>query len=207
MQFLWHYLVLGVGAATGDPAKAAGMAMAAGTAGYNFTNYYGDKAAKGIGEIGGKAWESGRVGFWGEDYKKIEQHKFDKEFMKDPETINALTKSLGSREAAMEAIADGRVQKVLNNNITDKTMAAKTLKLAQKYRKNKDHQYDNLSKMSDDQLLARAITMAKSARDLNPAVFVTMSDEQNKFREVMRQRGYSNGLIDQLLDEMDEFNT
>lgn len=194
-------LAAGVAATTGDPAKAAAMMTAAGAAGANFTNFYGDKAVKAFGGTIGGAYASAKTGFWGSDSKAIEQYKFDKEFLNSPETLDALTKSLGSRNAAKEAISNGSVQALLNNNITDASKIGKALKLSKKYAG------ANPTEAQSKQALAKAVAMAKWNRDLNPAVLVSMSEQQNEFRESMRKRGFSNSKIDEILADLDEFNT
>lgn len=113
---------LGAGAAM-DPAKALALTATAASAGANFGNFYGDKLAKNAGQVA----EGGKQAFWGKDYKAIQQAKFDKEFMRDPATIDALTKSLGSRKAALEAINSGDVQGFLNSNHTDPSKIGKAL--------------------------------------------------------------------------------
>lgn len=120
--------------ATGDPSKVAQMAMAGGAAGYYGANYYGDKVAKGFEGTG----DAARNAFWGGDVKKLDQARFDKEFKENPETIDALTKALGTRGAAKAAIRDGSVQALLNNNITDPSKVGKALKLRDKYMKERN---------------------------------------------------------------------
>lgn len=162
---------LGAGASTGDPAKAAALAMAAGSAGYNFGNYYGDGLAKGV----GSSLKSANAGFWGEDFKAVNQSKFDKEFIKSSETMNSLTQALGSTSEAKKAIDNGWVQAMLNNNITDTGKLAKATKLARDYIDKK--------KMSEPDALNRAIALAKMNRDVNPGIFNPMSRENAAFKQ------------------------
>ena len=195
-------LALGASAATGDPSKALSYTAAAGAAGYSFSNYYGDKLARGA----GTAKKSARTAYWGSDLKKIEQAKFDKEFIKSPELMDSLTKSLGSRSAAKAAIKNGSIQAFLNNNITDKSKIGKAMKLQKQYKE---------AGMSDDQALQRSIAMAKWSRDANPGIFNTMSTEQQAFKNnlynKLTQQGYdeekARAKVDEILSDLESFET
>lgn len=202
-------LAAGVGAATGDPSKAAALAAAGATAGYNFTNYYGDKVAKGVGGATGSA----KAAFWGEDYKKVMQHKFDKEFLSSPELMDSLTKALGSRSAAREAIQSGDIQAFLNNNVTDAGKIAKAMKLREKYAKAKDK--GGLG-MSADEALQRSVAMAKWNRDANPGIFNPMSREQTAWKNNLMKQLVDSGtadqsgarkIVDDILEDLDYFNS
>ena len=194
-------LAAGAAASTGDPTKALGLATAAGAAGYNFGNYYGDKVAK----TAGTTLDSGRAAFWGNDLKKIEQHKFDQEFLKSPELMDTLTKTLGTRDAAREAIKQGDVQAFLNNNITDKTKIARALKLKRHYQNNKG--------LSDGESLQKAVAMAKWSRDVNPGIFQPNSREQISWKNNLTQQltaqgmnaGQARSRVDEILDELAEY--
>lgn len=199
-------LAAGVGATTGDASKAATLMAAAGMTGYNFTNYYGDKAAGTLAGAFKGVSTSAQTAYWGTDAKKIEQYKFDKEFMESPETLDALTKALGSRTAAREAIRDGSVQALLNSNITDPSKVAKALKQRNKYLPKKPNG-EKWTPEEQNEALVKAISMAQWHRDLNPAVLVPMSEQQNEFRESMRKRGFSNKQIDEIIDDIDYYNT
>ncbi|MCI8397177.1 MAG: hypothetical protein HFJ52_06075 [Clostridia bacterium] len=202
-------LAAGVGAATGDPSKAAALAAAGAATGYNFTNYYGDKVAKGTGNVIG----SSKAAFWGEDYKKVMQHKFDKEFLSSPELMDSLTKSLGSRSAAREAIKSGDIQAFLNNNVTDTAKIAKAMKLKEKYAKAKDK--GGLG-MSSDEALQRSVAMAKWNRDANPGIFNPMSREQVAWKSNLMKQLVDSGtadqagarkIVDDILEDLDYFNS
>ncbi len=192
-------LALGAGASM-DPGKAAALVMGATSAGYGFTNYYGDKLAKSAGDVAG----SMRTGFWGTDLKAIEQSKFDKEFVKSADTVNALTKALGS-QGARNAIDNGYVQAMLNNDITDPTKVSKALKLVDKYQK---------AGMDEAEALARGIAMAKWNRDINPGVYQSMSREHVAFKnnltkKIMAAEGISasdaSSKVDQILADLITF--
>lgn len=118
-----------VGIASGSPSDAFKYATAGGAAGYYGANYYGDKLAK----EAGVASKMASPAFWGKQAKQRQQYLFDKEFKKNPENINTLTKALGSRDKAKEAMKDGSVQALLNNGITDPSKVAKALKLRDRY--------------------------------------------------------------------------
>lgn len=202
-------LAAGAGAATGDPSKAAALAAAGAAAGYNFTNYYGDKVAKGAGGAAGSA----KAAFWGEDYKKVTQHKFDKEFLSSPELMDSLTKALGSRSAAREAVQSGDIQAFLNNNVTDTGKIAKAMLLKQKYQKAKDK--GGLG-MTNDEALQRSVAMAKWNRDANPGIFNPMSREQAAWKNNLIKQLVDSGtanqagarkIVDDILEDLDYFNT
>lgn len=191
-------LALGAAAATGDPSKAIGLMAAAGAAGYNFTNYYGDKFAKGAGN-----WASGaQAAFWGTDMKAINQYNFDQEFISNPETISKLTQALGSTSEAREAIRDGSVQTLLNENITDPGKLAKALALRNKYMKG---QGADGRKYSAQEAMGKAILMAKWNRDANPGIFNTMSREQTSFRRNLEAQGIRSEDIDKILTDLEYF--
>lgn len=195
-------LAAGVGAATGDPSKAAALAMAAGSAGYNFTNFYGDKLAKGV---GGSA-DSARTAFWGSDLKAINQAKFDKEFLSSPELMDALTKSLGSRSAARDAINNKDVQAFLNNNVTDPGKIAKALKLREKYKQ---------EGLGEREALQKSVAMSMWRRDINPGIFNPGSREQISWKNNLVKQAVANGMsqsqasrdVDKILDELQYFDS
>ncbi len=195
-------LAAGVGAATGDPSKAATLAMAAGAAGYNFTNFYGDKLAKGA----GGAVSSARTAFWGSDLKEINQAKFDKEFLSSPELMDALTKSLGSRSAAREAIDNWEVQAFLNNNVTDPSKIAKALSLKNKY----------IDKgMDKDAALQKSVAMSMWNRDINPGIFNPGSREQIAWKNNLVKQAVASGVsqskasrdVDEILEQLQYFES
>lgn len=194
-------LAAGVGAATGDPSKAAALAMAAGSAGYNFTNFYGDKLAKGAGGAIGSA----KAGFWGEDFKKVNQYKFDKEFLQSPELMDSLTKSLGSRSAARDAINNKEVQAFLNNNITDPAKIAKALKLRR----------DKYADLGEKESLQKAVAMSMWHRDINPGIFNPGSREQMSWKNNLVKQLMANGEsqsqasrdVDKILDDLQYFDS
>ena len=177
---------LGVGA-TMSPDKAMALTGTAFAAGSNFGNFYGDKLFK----AGGDVVQGGKQAFWGSDYKSIQQAKFDKEFMQAPETIDALTKSLGSRDAAIEAINNGDVQAFLNNNHTDAAKIGKALK-------KKNHYLEEARKkgqtVTEQQALQRSIAMATWARDINPGVFNPNSREQIAWKNTLTRQLTSSGV-------------
>lgn len=193
-------LAAGVGAATGDPSKAAALAMAAGSAGYNFSNFYGDKLAKGA----GGAISSAKAGFWGEDFKKVQQYKFDQEFLQSPELMDSLTKSLGSRSAARDAIKNKDVQAFLNNNVTDPAKIAKALKLRERYK----------GQMGEREALQKSVAMAMWHRDINPGIFNPGSREQIAWKNNLTKQLMANGEsqsqasrdVDKILDELQYFD-
>lgn len=194
-----------VGIASGDPSKAFQYAAAGGAAGYYGANYYGDKLAK---EVVGASKDAGAA-FWGKDAKQRSQYLFDKEFMNNPENINAITKALGSRDKAKEAIKDGSVQALLNNGITDPGKVAKALKLRSDY----------MSKNGMDSIsaLERAVSVAKWNRDAGMGVYEINSRARESFiKRTMEQvqegtPGLSNAdarsRVEQILAEMEYFET
>lgn len=166
--------------------------------GYNFTNYYGDKFAKGAGN-----WASGaQAAFWGTDLKAINQYNFDQEFISNPETISKLTQALGSTSEAREAIRDGSVQALLNNNITDPGKLAKALALRNRYMNGKGA---DGRKYSPEEAMGKAILMAKWNRDANPGIFNTMSREQTSFRRNLEAQGIRSEDIDKILTDLEYF--
>lgn len=191
-------LALGASAATGDPSKAIGLMAAAGAAGYNFGNYYGDKFAKGVGSYA----DGARTAFWGTDMKSINQYNFDQEFISNPETISKLTQALGSTEKAREAIKDGSVQALLNENITDPGKLAKALALKNRYMTGKGA---DGRKYSPEEAMGKAILMAKWNRDANPGIFNTMSREQTSFRRNLEAQGIKSEDIDRILADLEYF--
>lgn len=196
-------LAAGVGAATGDPSKAAALAMAAGSAGANFTNFYGDKLAKGAGTTIGSA----RTAFWGSDLKKVNQAKFDKEFLQSPELMDALTKSLGSRSAARNAINNKDVQAFLNNNVTDPSKIAKALSLRKKYMEKEG--------LGEREALQKSVAMSMWRRDINPGIFNPGSREQLSWKNNLVKQAVANGMsqsqasrdVDKILDELAYFDS
>lgn len=193
-------IALGAAAVTGDPAKAAALAISAGSAGYNFANFYGDKIAKGAGE----AADAGKVAYWGKDLKAVNQYKFDEDFKKNPELMDALTKTLGTRDEARKAINSGDIQAYLNNNLTDKAKVAKAAGLKKKYM---------AQGMSEGAALERSIAMAKWNRDANPGIFNTMSREQTAFKQNLMKQLEAQGItgsaaksrVDAILEDLEYF--
>jgi len=193
-------LAAGAMAATGDPSKALSMAAAAGTAGASFGNFYGDKFAK----AGGDLMKGGTSAFWGSQSRALNQYKYDKAFLENPDTIDGLTKALGSRDKALEAIRDGSVQAFLNNNITDTAKIGKALKIRNKYM-DKEVMGDNA--LSDNQALERAVALTKWSRDVNPGIFAPNSNEQARWKQNLRNRGAREDDINEILNKMEEIYT
>lgn len=195
-------LATGAMAATGDPSKAVTAAVAAGMAGSNIANYYGDKGAKALGGAG----KTAKTAFWGGDQKKLDQFKYDKEFKENADNIDKLTKILGNRTAAKKAMKDGSVQALLNNNVTDPSKIGKAIRLRDNYIK---------KGMSDDQALTKAVAMAKWNRDANPGIYAPMSNEQIRWKKNMIDRltsqGYNNAdagrKVDEILADLETFET
>lgn len=188
-------LAAGAMAASGDPSKAFSTALAAGYAGASFGNYYGDKFAGGLGGLG----QAGKTAYLGKEGKALKQYKYDQEFLKNPDTIDTLTKMMGSRSKALDAIKDGSVQAFLNNNLTDPGKIGKALKYQAKFQK---------SGMSADKALEKAVAVAKWSRDINPGVFAPNSNEQARWKANMRATGVSSRDVDELLNQMEDiYNT
>ncbi len=193
----------GYGIATGDPSKAFQYAAAAGAAGYYGSNYYGDKLAK----EGKEASKTASAAFWGDQAKLRQQYLFDKEFKESSENIDTLTKTLGSRDQAKEAMKDGSVQALLNNGITDPSKVAKALKLRNKYKS---------KGMSDDAALQRAVAMAKWNRDSGKGIYEINSRARDSFiKQTMEQiresdpdnynEAEAKSRVQQILDDMESF--
>ncbi len=205
---------LGVGA-TMSPEKAMALTATAFSAGSNFGNFYGDKLAG----AGGDIVKGGAQAFWGSDYKKIQQSKFDKEFMAAPETIDALTKSLGSRDAAIAAINDGSVQALLSKNHTDAAKIGKALSKRGNYLEAAKAQAmargaseADAQKIAEQQSLERVIGLANWARDINPGVFNPNSREQLAWKNTITRQLVASGVspsaatkrVEEVLDEMED---
>ncbi|MCI8392917.1 MAG: hypothetical protein HFJ24_02000 [Clostridia bacterium] len=205
---------LGVGA-TMSPEKAMALTATAFSAGSNFGNFYGDKLAGAGGDIA----KGGAQAFWGSDYKKIQQSKFDKEFMAAPETIDALTKSLGSRDAAIAAINDGSVQALLSKNHTDAAKIGKALSKRGNYLEAAKAQAmargaseADAQKIAEQQSLERVIGLANWARDINPGVFNPNSREQLAWKNTITRQLVASGVspsaatkrVEEVLDEMED---
>lgn len=188
-------LAAGAMAASGDPSKAFSTAMAAGVAGASFGNYYGDKFSKGVGGLAG----TGKDAFWGKDAKDLKQYRFDQAFLKDPNTIDTLSKYMDSRDDAIAAIKDGSVQAFLKNNITDSKKIGKALTYQKKF----------MAKgMSPDQALEKAVAVAQWSRDINPGVFSPKSNEQMRWKQNMLNSGVSSKDVEDLLSQMEDiYNT
>ena len=171
--------------------------------------------------------EGGKQAFWGKDYKAIQQAKFDKEFMRDPATIDALTKSLGSRKAALEAINSGDVQAFLNSNHTDPSKIGKALgkkdeyvKEAMKKAKEKARREgrafgDKDREKAEAQGLQRSIAMATWARDIHPGVFNPNSREQIAWKNTLTKQLTAEGMsesaatkrVNDILAELEYINS
>lgn len=205
---------LGVGA-TMSPDKAMALTGAAFAAGSNFGNFYGDKLFKAGGDIA----KGGSQAFWGSDYKDVQQDKFDKEFLHAPETIDALTKSLGSRDAALAAINDGSVQAFLKKNHTDPAKIGKALKKRGNYLEQAKAQAmargaseADAQRIAENQSLQRAIAMTTWARDINPGVFNPGSREQVAWKNNLTRQLVDSGVrqsdatkrVQEVLDELED---
>ena len=195
-------LAAGAMAATGDPSKAVTAAVAAGMAGSNITNYYGDKLAKASGNAG----KTAKTAFWGGDQKKLDQFKYDKEFKENADNIDKLTKILGTRTAAKKAMKDGSVQALLNNNVTDPSKIGKAIRLRDNYIK---------KGMDKDQALNKAVAMAKWNRDANPGIYAPMSNEQIRWKSNMLNKLTAQGYdktqashkVDEILEDLESFES
>lgn len=197
---------LGAGAAM-DPAKAMALTGTAITAGANFGNFYGDKLAK----AAGTTVDGGKQAFWGKDYKNIQQAKFDKEFQRAPETIDALTKSLGSRDAAIAAIERGDVQAFLNEGHTDAGKIGRALKKKDDYLQRAREKGQN---MTEQQALQKSIAMLSWSRNIHPGVYQTNSREQLAWKNNMQKQLEASGMeksaatekVEQVLDDLQGLN-
>ncbi len=176
---------LAMGVASGDLSKAAQYgALGLGT-GYSFANYYGDKAAKLGGEIAKGGAKSASDAFWGDDAKKRSQYKYDIDWKKNPDNIDALTQELGSRSKAIDAMNNGSVQAFLNNNVTDAKKVARSLKLKEKYQEKYKAYLNNhkdrlealgyggrqVDEAASDLALNRAVSYAKWERDVGTGIY------------------------------------
>ena len=182
-----------VGIASGDPSKAAQLAMAGGAAGYYGANYYGDKVAKATGGLG----ESARTSFWGSDMRDIDSSRFDRQFVEDPKNREALTKAFGSRAEVVEKIKDGSVQALLNNGIYDPNKMGKALKLQKKYAEQIRKNNPGLSKQKiEDQALTQAVAMAKWNRDVSTRIYDPMSRDRMAFEKRLQEQLENEGGMD-----------
>ncbi len=195
-------LAAGIAATTGDAGKAMTMMGAAGMAGASFTNYYGDKLTK----AGGKALDAARVGFWGSDYKQVQQAKFDKAMMQSPELMAALTQALGY-EGAKKAIDDKSVQAILNNNITDPGKIAKTLGLQKQLMDPTSTYYRKDFDKDPDKALQHAIAVGMWNRDVNPGIYNTNSSEYNSFRRGLIESGLSDSDVQKIINELNYYES
>ncbi len=197
-----------MGIATGDPSKVAQMAMAGGAAGFYGANYYGDKIAKGAGELG----QGMKTSFWGKDMKDIDNAKFDRQYMNDPKIREALTKSRGSRKEVVQDLKDGSVQACLNNGIQDPSKMGKILKLRDKLEKKYISRGMN-QEQARDQALARAIGVGKYSSAVSPRIIDKFSQERAIFDRRMMNQLTASGMsqeqakskVDELLEELDDF--
>ncbi len=161
---------IAVGAASGDPSKAFKYASAGAVAGYYGANHYGDKAAKAAGNLA----QSSKVAFWGTDIKKIEQDEFDKEFKTSAKNLDTLTRTLGTREKAREAIRKGHVQAFLNQGITDTEKIGKALALMN----------DNkLGARNESDGLAKAVALASWEKNISHSIYDRTSMHRAEFIE------------------------
>lgn len=192
-----------VGIASGDPSAAFRNALAGGAAGYYGANYYGDRLAKEAVD----ASKTASAAFWGEEAKDRQQYLFDRDFKRNPENIDTLTKALGSRDKATKAMNDGSVQALLNNGITDPGKVAKALALRQKY-------IDR--GMNDIDSLERAVSVAKWNRDSGMGVYEVNSHARETFikgtaKQIMDNTGMSENAarrrVEDILKDMEYFET
>ena len=197
-------LAIGAGAATGDPAKAAALAMAAGSAGYNFTNYYGDKLAK----VNGAAMNSARTSFWGSQLKAHEQYTYDKNFKKSPELRDALMKVYNNKEDVDRAINSDTLQAFLNDGETDVGRIAKAMYLKDKvYTKAKVDPNElkegekNGYGLTERQAMERALITARMTRNFSPNAWITGTRENEVFERTMYNQFKAAGLSDNQISE------
>lgn len=180
-----------VGAASGDAGAALKYATAGAGAGYYGANYYGDQLAK----DNDKMINQAETAFWGEQAKARQQYVYDQEFKKNSANIEALTKVLGSRADAKEAMRDGTVQALLNNNITDINKIAKAVAKRNSYINNG---------MSKWKATERAVQVAKWNRDSGKSIYETNSAAHNIFIRKTKEQIKNNnpGISDARVDEM-----
>lgn len=169
-------VALGAGAATGDPAKAAALALSAGTAGYNFTNYYGDRITKGA--VG--TAKAGYAAYWGDDLKARQQHKFDEQFKRSTELREALMKTYGDSKKVKEVMDSGLVQALLNNGHADAKTVAKTSKLMDKYWDGKQE--------TKGRAMEKAVAMANWHRGLPSSTFTAGTRENDAFKRMLAKQ-------------------
>ncbi len=182
-----------VGIASGDPSKAAQLAMAGGAAGYYGANYYGDKAAKVAGGFG----DAAKTSFWGSDMRDIDSSRFDRQFVEDPKNREALTKATGSRAEVVDRIKDGSVQALLNNGIYDPNKMGKALKLQKKYAAQIRKSNPGLSTQQvEDQALTQAVAMAKWNRDVSTRIYDPMSRDRMAFEKRLQEQLENEGGMD-----------
>ena len=164
---------LAVGAASGNASNAFKLAASGAAAGYYGSNYYGDKLAKSV----GNSFQSSKVNFWGSDIKQIEQSQFDKQFLSDPKNIDTLTRALGTRQEARDAIKKGHVQAFLNQGITDPVKIGKSLALMNK---------NKLGAKNDQDGLKKAVALASWERNISHSIYDVTSTHRAEFikREV-----------------------
>ncbi len=190
-----------VGTASGDVSKAFQLAAAGGTAGYYGLNYYGDKVARTAGNYARDMKQGAQDAFWGTEKKKLEQARFDKAFKANPDNIDALTKALGSREKAKDAMENGNVQAFLNNGITDPGKIGRALVLMQRLEEGKT--LDNKGKrkkhkpLDREAALKRAVAVAALNKSSGKAIYESNSYARRAFKENFTKQivEQSNGTI------------
>ncbi len=179
-----------VGAASGDPSKAFQLAAAGGTAGYYGLNYYGDKVARTAGNYARDMKQGAKDAFWGTEKKKLEQAAFDKAFTTNVDNIDALTKALGSRQKAKEAMSNGDVQAFLNNGITDTGKIGRALVLMEKLQKGESldgNTVDPKKALDRRAALERSVSVAALNKSAGRGVYESNSYARRAFKENFAQ--------------------
>ena len=185
-----------IGITTGDPSKAAQYMATAGVGGYALGRGAANSAADKL-KVEGSIQEA-KKGYYGDDYKKVQQEKYKKEYMKNEENLRRIEDKLKVERKEAKKIMEENIGYYLDHEVSDIDDAIATYKLEKEGR------------MSREQAVATAqyATQVMNGEDTRTMTAKRKKEYRDTFIPKFQQQGSRNasGDVDTLFKNVDKFH-
>ena len=185
-----------IGITTGDASKAAQYMATAGAGGYTLGKGVANSAADKLKVEG--SFQEAKKGYYGDDYKKVQQEKFKKEYMKNEENLRRIEDKLKVERKEAKKIMEENIEYYLDHEVSDIDDAIATYKLEKEGR------------MSREQAVATAqyATQVMNGEDTRTMTAKKKKEYRDTFIPKFQQQGSRNasGDVDTLFKNIDKFH-
>ena len=185
-----------IGIATGDPSKAAQYMATAGAGGYALGRNTVNSAADHLKVEG--SFQEAKKGYYGDDYKKVQQEKYKKEYMKNEANLRRIEDKLKVERKEAKKIMEENIGYYLDHEVSDIDDAIATYKLEKEGR------------MSREQAVATAqyATQVMNGEDTRTMTAKKKKEYRDTFIPKFQQQGSRNasGDVDTLFKNIDKFH-